>query len=193
MKELYVAGVDEVGRGPLAGPVLAAAVILPLGLKIEGLRDSKKLTPNQRQRLYYIILDKAVAVGFASIDHELIDRINIRRAALEAMKQAVLSLKITPDKILIDGRDTLDIAIPQQAIIGGDDLVSCISAASVIAKVTRDRLMVQYHELYPQYDFIHNKGYGTKKHIDAIQKYGICPIHRKTFTYKFISALGARS
>ncbi|AEE96262.1 ribonuclease HII [Mahella australiensis] len=187
MQKLYVAGVDEVGRGPLAGPVMAAAVILPAGLHIDGLRDSKKLTPKQRQYLHDIILDKALAVAIASVDHERIDEINIRMAALEVMKQAVLSLSIQPDRVMVDGRDTLDITIPQQAVIGGDDLVACISAASVVAKVTRDRLMVQYHDKYPQYDFIHNKGYGTQKHIEAIREYGICPIHRITFTKKFIS------
>ncbi|MBZ4664973.1 ribonuclease HII [Mahella sp.] len=187
MQKLYIAGVDEVGRGPLAGPVMAAAVILPAGLYIEGLRDSKKLTPKQRQYLHDIILDKALAVAIASVDHERIDEINIRMAALEVMKQAVLSLNIQPDRVMVDGRDTLDITIPQQAVIGGDDLIACISAASVVAKVTRDRLMVQYHDKYPQYDFVHNKGYGTQKHIEAIKKYGICPIHRITFTKKFIS------
>ncbi|MDK2902503.1 MAG: ribonuclease [Clostridiales bacterium] len=187
MQKLYVAGVDEVGRGPLAGPVMAAAVILPAGLHIDGLRDSKKLTPKQRQYLHDIILDKALAVAIASVDHKRIDEINIRRAALEVMKQAVLSLSIQPDRVMVDGRDMLDITIPQQAVIGGDDLIACISAASVVAKVTRDRLMVQYHDKYPQYDFIHNKGYGTQKHIEAIRKYGICPIHRITFTKKFIS------
>lgn len=187
MQKLYIAGVDEVGRGPLAGPVMAAAVILPAGLYIDGLRDSKKLTPKQRQYLHDIILDKALAVAIASLDHERIDEINIRMAALEVMKQAVLSLNIQPDRVMVDGRDTLDITIPQQAVIGGDDLIACISAASVVAKVTRDRLMVQYHDKYPQYDFVHNKGYGTQKHIEAIREYGICPIHRITFTKKFIS------
>lgn len=187
MQKLYVAGVDEVGRGPLAGPVMAAAVILPAGLHIDGLRDSKKLTPKQRQYLHDIILDKALAVAIASVDHERIDEINIRMAALEVMKQAILSLSIQPDRVMVDGGDTLDITIPQQAVIGGDDLIACISAASVVAKVTRDRLMVQYHDKYPQYDFIHNKGYGTQKHIEAIREYGICPIHRITFTKKFIS------
>lgn len=186
LNEKYIAGVDEVGRGPLAGPVMAAAVILPIGLHIEGLRDSKKLSPKKRKYLYDVILNEAVAVAVASVEHERIDEINIRSAVLEAMKRAVLTLNVKPDIVLIDGKDKLDISIAQRAIIGGDDVIECISAASVIAKVMRDSVMEQYHYKYPQYDFIHNKGYGTSKHIQAIKQYGICPIHRLTFTEKFL-------
>lgn len=179
-----IAGVDEAGRGPLAGPVVAAAVIFPSGYTNGEIRDSKKLTPLKREALYKIIRSDAISVGLGAIEAFTIDRINILQATLAAMKTAVLSLSPQPDYILIDGTNNIDIPIPQETIIGGDSLSISVAAASIIAKVSRDQLMDRYHVLYPQYNFLKNKGYGTKEHREAVKKHGRCKIHRRSFRIK---------
>lgn len=178
----FVAGLDEAGRGPLAGPVVAAAVVFPQDIKLPGLADSKKLSPRIREKLYCQIMGKAVAVGIGSVGHGMIDRINILRANLLAMKKAIEDLPVMPDFILVDGgRYKLEVSIPQAAIAGGDGKCFSIAAASIIAKVTRDRIMLRYHQKYPAYRFDLHKGYGTRKHFRILKKIGPCPIHRKTF------------
>lgn len=179
-----IAGVDEAGRGALAGPVVAAAVILPKGIENFGLRDSKKLTPARRETLFLEIEKRAVSVGIGVIEPEEIDRINILRATLKAMETALSLLNPSPGYILIDGNQPVKSRIPQETIVKGDDRSISIAAASIIAKVTRDRLMTMLHETYPQYDFPGHKGYGTEEHRDAIKKYGPSPIHRKSFVLK---------
>lgn len=176
-----IAGVDEAGRGPLAGPVVAAAVVFPQYEYIPAVRDSKKLSPRRRQELFELIVCKATAFGIGIIDNGVVDKINIRQATLLAMKEAVSKLRCGADYLLIDGRDTLEIALPQKAIVRGDDKSFTISAASIIAKVTRDRIMVDYHKTYPHYGFDHHKGYATLFHREMIKKFGPCPIHRRTF------------
>ncbi len=176
-----IAGVDEAGRGPLAGPVVAAAVILPDGLVIEGLTDSKKLSPKKREAFYLEIMEKALSATSHVVEPDVVDKINILQAALLAMVEAVNKLAPKPDYTLIDGNQPIDWAGPQRSIVKGDSLSYSISAASVIAKVTRDRLMVEYGRRYPEYGFENHKGYGAKTHKAAIAKYGPCPIHRKTF------------
>lgn len=178
----YIAGVDEVGRGPLAGPVVTAAVILKRGALIEGINDSKKLSEKKREELYDIIMREALAVSVASESHTVIDEINILNATKKAMKQAIMSLEITPDLVLIDAVKLDDLPMEQNNIIKGDAKSISIAAASIIAKVTRDRLMVEEAKNYPAYGFDSNKGYGTVGHIAAIKEKGLCPIHRKTFT-----------
>lgn len=182
-KEGYrmIAGLDEAGRGPLAGPVVAAAVILPSDLFIEGINDSKKISEKKRGELFDIIYEHALAVGVGIVNHDVIDEINILRATERAMVEAVQNLKIKPDSLLIDAVKVADINIRQQSIIKGDQKSISIAAASVIAKVTRDRIMNQYHEAYPQYGFASHKGYGTKEHYESIHRYGIIPIHRRSF------------
>ena len=175
------AGVDEAGRGPLAGPVVAAAVILPPGYEHPGINDSKKLSSRQRDRLYAIIQHDAVSIGVGLSEAPLIDRVNILQATLLAMKEAVLVLFPPPDFLLIDGLNRIDLASPQQAIIRCDSQSVSIAAASIIAKVSRDRLMEMYHRQFPQYNFLRNKGYGTKEHRAAIVKFGRCKIHRRSF------------
>ena len=179
-----IAGVDEAGRGPLAGPVVAAAVIFPSGYTNGEIRDSKKLTPLKREALYKIIRDDAISIGLGAIEASTIDRINILQATLAAMKVAVLNLSPQPDYILIDGINNIDIPIQQEAIIRGDSLSVSVAAASIIAKVSRDQLMDRYHVLYPQYNFLKNKGYGTKEHREAVKRYGRCKIHRRSFRIK---------
>ncbi len=176
-----VAGVDEAGRGPLAGAVVAAAVILPPGYEHPGINDSKKLSSRQRDRLYAIIQHDAVSIGVGLSEAPLIDRVNILQATLLAMKEAVLELFPPPDFLLIDGLNRIDLATPQEAIIRGDSQSVSIAAASIIAKVSRDRLMEMYHRQFPQYNFLRNKGYGTKEHRAAIVKFGRCKIHRRSF------------
>jgi ribonuclease HII len=177
-----VAGVDEVGRGPLAGPVVAAAVILPPEEKIKGLDDSKKLTPKKREELCREIKEKALAIGVGRIGHRLIDRLNIGRANLLAMKKAVEKLKIPPDFLLVDGeRNYIKISIPQKGISGGDRKCASIAAASIVAKVVRDRIMLRYHKKFPQYGFDQHKGYGTRLHLKSLEELGPCPIHRWSF------------
>jgi ribonuclease HII len=178
---LRIAGVDEVGRGPLAGPVVAAAVILPKDGIGEELFDSKKISSKKREKLYEIILSKALGVGIGKIGQEEIDFLNIFQATLKAMALAVENLPITPDFILIDGPHGLRLSIPQKPIRKGDQLSNSIAAASIVAKVTRDRMMLEYHQRYPHYNFAKHKGYGTKEHRKAIEKFGICELHRKTF------------
>jgi ribonuclease HII len=178
---LFPAGLDEAGRGPLAGPVVAAAVVFPDGLFVEGVRDSKLLTPLQREKLYLTIQSAAVDYGIGIVDHEVIDRVNILQATRLAMSQAVLTLKKSPDFLLIDAINLPDVAIPQLAIVKGDVLCHLIAAASILAKVTRDRLMLEYHQIYPQYNFFSHKGYGTAEHLKKLKEYGPCPIHRRSF------------
>lgn len=176
----YICGVDEVGRGPLVGPVVASAVILPKNYYIEGLTDSKKLSKKKRESFFEIINKDALAIGIGVVDNKKIDEINILEASRLAMKIAVNNLKIKPDVILTDAMK-LDIEIPEEDIIKGDLKSITISAASVIAKVTRDKMMEELHEKYPMYNFIKNNGYPTKEHVEAIKKYGIIEEHRKTF------------
>ena len=179
-----IAGVDEVGRGPLIGPVVAAAVILPVDFKLEGLTDSKKLSEKKREQFYQIIEKEAIAIGIGIIDEKRIDEINIYAATKEAMYMAINNLKIKPEHVLIDAMP-LELEIPTTSIIKGDLLSITISAASVIAKVTRDHMLYEIDKEYPMYDLKNNKGYGTKKHIEAIKKYGITKYHR--LSYKPVS------
>lgn len=182
-----IAGIDEAGRGPLAGPVVAAAVILPEGIFIEGLNDSKQLSPSQRDKLYDIVTENAVAYGIGIVDEKCIDEINILNATKKAMEMAVAGLKPQPDLLLLDAVKLDKLALKQLSIIKGDTLSISIAAASIVAKVTRDRMIENMDTIYPQYGFSKHKGYGTKEHIDAIKKFGICPIHRLSFTKKFTS------
>lgn len=179
----YIAGVDEVGRGPFAGPVVCAAVILPLEKKnlIEGIDDSKKLKEGERERLAELIRERAIAYKICEVDNKTIDRINILQATKLCMKQAVEGLAVEPDVVFVDGNFKIDISLPQQTLIKGDALSYSIGAASILAKVYRDRLMCEFDKIYPQYGFAQHKGYGTKVHRDAIREYGLCEIHRRTF------------
>lgn len=179
----YIAGVDEVGRGPFAGPVVCAAVILPLEKKnlIEGIDDSKKLKEGERERLAELIKERAIAYKICEVDNKTIDRINILQATKLCMKQAVEGLAVEPDVVFVDGNFKIDISMPQQTLIKGDALSYSIGAASILAKVYRDRLMCEFDKIYPQYGFAQHKGYGTKIHRDAIREYGLCEIHRRTF------------
>lgn len=180
-----VCGVDEAGRGPLAGPVCAAAVILPMGCELPGLNDSKKLTEKQRERLFPLIQERAVAYGVAFASVEEIEEMNILSAALLAMNRAIEQLSPAPEMALIDGNTTRDIKIPAQSVVGGDEKCACIAAASVLAKVTRDRLMTELAAQYPQYGFEKHKGYGTRAHYAALDEYGPCPAHRMSFLRKY--------
>ena len=177
----YVAGIDEAGRGPLAGPVMAAAVILPVGLTIIGVDDSKKLSHDKREKLFDKIMEQALSVGVGSMTPADIDRINILQATRCAMQVAVQNLTQPPDYLLIDGISTIDSTIPQKTIKKGDSLSLSIAAASIIAKVTRDRIMVEMDAKYPGYGFAGHKGYGSAAHLDAIKRLGPSPIHRLTF------------
>ena len=180
-----ICGVDEAGRGPLAGPVCAAAVILPHGLEIPGLNDSKKLSDKRRRELFPVIQEQALAYGIAFASETEIDEINILQATFLAMERALSQLSIRPDMVLIDGNRSKDFGLPVQTVIHGDGLSANIAAASVLAKVTRDNLMVEMAEKYPQYGFEVHKGYGTKAHYAALEEYGPCPIHRMSFLKKF--------
>jgi ribonuclease HII len=175
------AGVDEAGRGPLAGPVVAAAVILPESFTIVGLDDSKKLTHLQRVKILDLIITYAVDLAVGIVDHEAIDSINILRASLRAMEVAVNNLGRKPDFLLIDGNQRTSLLIPQETVIKGDSRCCSIAAASIVAKVRRDEIMNEYHEIYPEYNFRSHKGYPTKEHLEAIRKHGPCPIHRRSF------------
>ncbi len=177
----YVAGVDEAGRGPLAGPVVVAAVILPFGLFLPGLNDSKKVSPKKREQLYDEIMEKAGAVRVSIVDAATIDRVNIYQATMNGMYEAILSLDPKPDKVLIDAMELAKLPMPSLSIIKGDAKSASIAAASIIAKVTRDRMMMEYDAEYPQYGFAQHKGYGTAQHIAALREYGPCPIHRRSF------------
>lgn len=176
----YIAGIDEVGRGPLVGPVVTAAVILPKDFYDERINDSKKLTEKKRELLYDVIMENAISVGIGMSNEDVIDEINILEATKKAMLEAINSLSVKPDYLLIDAVK-LNTEIPQMSIIKGDQKSESIAAASIIAKVTRDRMMIELDKEHPEYDFKHNKGYGTKKHIEAIYKYGVLKEHRKSF------------
>ena len=176
----FIAGIDEVGRGPLVGPVVTAAVILPKDFYDERINDSKKLTEKKRELLYDVIMENAISVGIGISSEDVIDEINILNATKRAMLESVNNLSVKPEHLLIDAVK-LNTDIPQTSIIKGDAKSESIAAASIIAKVTRDRMMIELDKIHPEYDFKHNKGYGTKKHIEAIRKYGIIKEHRKTF------------
>lgn len=182
----HVAGVDEAGRGPLAGPVVAAAVIFPRGIYIPGIDDSKKLSPGKREYLFPIIQKKAIAFAVGIVDEKEIDAINILQATFKAMYLAISKLSVEPQHILVDGRANPYLNHTQTAIIGGDALSFSIAAASILAKVTRDRIMINLDQTYPSYGFAQHKGYPTKQHIAAIEQHGLCPIHRKSFKVKTI-------
>jgi ribonuclease HII len=177
----YIAGVDEAGRGPLAGPVVAAAVLMPWGVTIPGVKDSKKMTEKAREAAFSVINETAISIGIGVVSSSVIDKSNILIASLEAMKLAVLSLDPAPGFLLVDGIHKIPLIIPQDCIIKGDQLSHSISAASVIAKVYRDRIMCNYDTMFPEYGFIQNKGYGTAGHFKAIREHGACPVHRLTF------------
>lgn len=181
----HICGIDEVGRGPLAGPVVAGAVILPKDCDILYINDSKKLSEKKREELYEVIMEKAVAAGLGYSTPERIDEINILQATYEAMREAIGKLSTAPDLLLNDAVTIPQVSIRQVPIIKGDAKSISIGAASIVAKVTRDRLMADYDEVYPEYGFASNKGYGAQAHIDALKKYGPCPIHRKTFIKNF--------
>jgi ribonuclease HII len=182
----YICGIDEVGRGPFAGPVVAGAVILPKDCDILYINDSKKLSAAKREELYDVIMERAVATGIGMTDPGEIDRINILQATYEAMRKAIASLDPQPQLLLNDAVTIPGVELPQVPIIKGDAKSISIGAASIIAKVTRDRMMVEYDAIYPEYGFASNKGYGSAAHIAALQKYGPTPIHRKTFITRFI-------
>lgn len=192
-KDLYqkgfqkICGIDEAGRGPLAGPVVVAGVIMPQDSMIEGVNDSKKVSEKKREKLYDLILDEAINYSIAIIGQDVIDEINILNATKQGVKQVVEELEVKPDLILVDALTHIDTnQIPYDSIIKGDAKCYNIAAASIIAKVTRDRLMRQWDEIYPQFGFAQHKGYGTAKHIANIKEYGLCPIHRRSFTKNFI-------
>ena len=182
----YICGIDEVGRGPLAGPVVAGAVILPKDCDILYINDSKKLTAAKREELYDEIMEKAVAAGIGMVSPQRIDEINILQATYEAMREAISKLEPAPDILLNDAVTIPEVTIPQVPIIKGDAKSISIGAASIIAKVTRDRLMVEYDQILPEYGFASNKGYGSAEHIAALKKYGASPIHRQSFIHNFI-------
>ena len=182
---VHIAGMDEVGRGPLAGPVTVACCIMDPYDIVEGVNDSKKLTEKKREKLFPVLLDHAIGYSVVSVDNEEIDRVNILNATKQAMKQCVNSVFPLPDMLLVDAVE-YDFGVPHKSIIHGDALSYSIAAASIIAKVTRDRMMVEYDELYPEYGFAKHKGYGTKDHIEALKKYGPCPIHRRSFIKNFV-------
>lgn len=183
----YIAGIDEAGRGPLAGPVVVGIAIMKPESFIEGINDSKKISEKKREMLYDKITEEAVDWAVGIIDQNEIDKINILNATKKALHMAIDNLKVKPDRILVDALEHIDTCgIPYTSIIKGDAKIYSISAASIIAKVTRDRIMQEYDEIYPQYGFTSHKGYGTAKHIQAIKQYGPCPLHRKTFIKNFI-------
>lgn len=192
-KELYkkgfkkICGIDEAGRGPLAGPVVVAGVIMPEDSKIEGVNDSKKVSEKKRELLYDKILEEAISYSVAIIGQDVIDEINILNATKQGVTNVVKGLDIRPELIIIDALQHINTdGVPYEAIIKGDAKCYSIAAASIIAKVTRDRIMREWDEVYPQYGFIAHKGYGTAKHIQAIKEYGLCPIHRRSFTKNFV-------
>jgi ribonuclease HII len=178
-----IAGVDEAGRGSLAGPVVAAAVVFPDEYRNGDIRDSKQLSAGKREKLYQVIREGALAVGIGVSEPPVIDDKNVLRASLMAMEEAVANLFLPVDYLLVDGNQPVQTSIPQETIVKGDCRSISIAAASIIAKVSRDRIMEMYHRQYPQYNFIENKGYGTKEHREAIRRYGFCKIHRRTFRW----------
>ena len=182
-----IAGIDEAGRGPLAGPVVVGLVIMKPDSFIEGINDSKKVLEKKREILYEKIIEEAVDWSVGIVDQKEIDEINILNATKKALKKAIMDLNVKPERIVVDALENIDTCgIPYTSIIKGDAKIYSISAASIIAKVTRDRIMKEYDEVYPEYGFSGHKGYGTAKHIEAIKQYGLCPIHRKSFTKKII-------
>ena len=185
----FIAGIDEAGRGPLAGPVVAAAVIFPPDYVNAEINDSKQLSARKREELYEIIKSEAVAIGMGVVDADIIDRLNILRATLQAMREAVLELSTSPDFLLIDGLQCIPLLTPQKPLVKGDSRSISIAAASIIAKVSRDRIMEMYHRQFPQYNFRQNKGYGTKEHCSAIKQFGMCKIHRKSFHVKNLNQI----
>ncbi len=192
-KDLYqkgfekICGIDEAGRGPLAGPVVIAGVIMPQNSMIEGVNDSKKVSEKKREKLYDIIIEEAISYSVAIIGQDVIDEINILNATKQGVTKVVDGLDIKPDLIVVDALNHIDTkGIPYDSIIKGDAKCYNIAAASILAKVTRDRIMREWDEIYPQYGFISHKGYGTAKHIEAIKEYGLCPIHRRSFTKNFV-------
>jgi len=176
-----IAGIDEAGRGPLAGPVIAAAVILRADYRDPRINDSKKLSARLRETLYDVIHQEAVAIGIGVVEAPVIDAVNILQATLAAMKESVLGLSPHPDYLLIDGINPIPVSIPQQSVVHGDALSISIASASIVAKVSRDRIMEMYHRQFPQYNFLNNKGYGTREHREAIMRYGRSKIHRTSF------------
>ena len=183
----YICGIDEAGRGPLAGPVVVAAVIMPKDSLIEGVNDSKKVSEKKREKLYEQIIEEAISYEVAIIDQKEIDAVNILNATKEGLTKAVQGLTVKPQKILVDALQKIDTCgIPYVSIVKGDAKCYSIAAASILAKVTRDRIMRQWDGIYPQYGFAKHKGYGTKAHIEAIQQYGLCPLHRLSFVKHFI-------
>lgn len=178
----FIVGIDEAGRGPLAGPVVAAAVVMPVGLTIPGLRDSKKMTPRQREEIYQCIFGCAQAIGIGIVSHRMIDKINILQSTYLAMKRAINRLTAPIDYVIVDGYPIPGLNYPQKGIIHGDAFCFSIAAASVVAKVTRDRIMVRMGDFFPQYGFAVHKGYPTQSHLDALARYGPCPIHRFSFS-----------
>jgi len=183
---VYIAGVDEAGRGPLAGPVYAAAVILPEGARIDGINDSKKLSEKKREELFDVITELAVSYCISSVDEKIIDEINILNATHMAMCQAVDGLDVPSDYVIIDGNSIKGMEKPHETVVKGDSKSISIACASILAKVSRDRYIKEIAEKYPEYGFEKHKGYGTKAHTDAILEHGICPIHRKTFLKKLL-------
>lgn len=183
----YICGIDEAGRGPLAGPVVVASVIMPKNSMIEGVNDSKKVSEKNREELYEKIIEESISYGVGIIDNNKIDEINILNATKLGLTTSLKELEVKPDVILVDALKGIDtLGIPYKSIIKGDAICYSISCASIIAKVTRDRIMRQWDEVYPIYGFIKHKGYGTKTHIEAIKEYGVCQIHRKSFTKNFV-------
>lgn len=184
----YICGIDEAGRGPLAGPVVVASVILPEDSMIEGVNDSKKVSEKKREVLYDKILEEAISYSVAIIGQDVIDEINILNATKQGVTNVVRGLDVRPDLVLIDALEHIDTnGVPYESIIKGDAKCYSIAAASIVAKVTRDRIMREWDELYPQYGFAQHKGYGTAKHIAAVKEFGLCPLHRRSFTKNFVS------
>lgn len=183
----YICGIDEAGRGPLAGPVVVASVIMPKDSMIEGINDSKKISEAKREKLYDLIIDEAISYGVGIISQEKIDEVNILNATKNGLTKSLEELKQKPDIILVDAlRDINTLGVPYRSVIKGDAKIYSIACASIITKVTRDRIMREWDEIYPQYGFSSHKGYGTAKHIVAIKEYGLCPLHRRSFTRKFL-------
>lgn len=184
----YLCGIDEAGRGPLAGPVVVAAVIMPKDSKLEGVNDSKKVSEKKRELLYEQIKEEAISYSVAIVDEKEIDQVNILNATKEGLTTAIRGLKVKPERIIVDALTGIDTCgIPYDSIIKGDAKCYSIAAASILAKVTRDRIMRKMDEVYPEYGFEKHKGYGTAAHIAAIKEYGLCPIHRKSFTKNFVA------
>lgn len=178
---MRVAGIDEAGRGPLAGPVVAAAVVLPNGLLIPGVKDSKEVPEQGRERLYEIIIKKALAYGIGVVDEKTIDEVNIYQATIMAMEKALAAVSPVPEYLLVDAMSLSRIPIPQKAVIKGDRLSHSIAAASILAKTARDRMMRELHQRFPEYNFHRHKGYATREHVELLKKYGPCPAHRRSF------------